>query len=131
MQPRATTNVTDLPLIQSEDEFSEALAGNKVIVVDWMAKWCRKCIYLKPKIQKMMEAEFPDLPIVYIDVNAVPGKLVYSNGIKKMPTIALYHNKEKVAEHIAAEGSKDAVAKIKAMIETGLKAPEAAEKAAA
>jgi len=31
-----------------------------VLVVDWMARWCRKCIYLKPKIQKMMEEEFPE-----------------------------------------------------------------------
>ncbi|KAL0050360.1 hypothetical protein WJX82_009681 [Trebouxia sp. C0006] len=118
------TNATDLPLIQSEEDFAQALTQNKVLVVDWMARWCRKCIYLKPKIQKMMEEEFPDLPIVYVDVNAVPGQLVYGNGIKKMPTIALYQNQEKVAEHIAAEGGKDAVGKIKAMIETNLKTPE-------
>ncbi|KAL0042313.1 hypothetical protein WJX77_008938 [Trebouxia sp. C0004] len=124
------TNATDLPLIQTEEDFAEALTQNKVLVVDWMARWCRKCIYLKPKIQKMMEEEFPDLPIVYIDVNAVPGKLVYGNGIKKMPTIALYQNQEKVAEHIAAEGGKDAVGKIKAMIETNLKTPELVQDAA-
>lgn len=29
-----------------------------VVVVDWMAKWCRKCIYLKPKLEKLMETEF-------------------------------------------------------------------------
>lgn len=30
-----------------------------VVVVDWMAKWCRKCIYLKPKLAKMLNEEFP------------------------------------------------------------------------
>ena len=29
------------------------------IVVDWMAKWCRKCIYLKPKLEKMLNEDFP------------------------------------------------------------------------
>lgn len=71
-----------LSQIQSEEDFAQALTQNKgqqqfaclfnndclltktmllaVLVVDWMARWCRKCIYLKPKIQKMMEEEFPE-----------------------------------------------------------------------
>jgi hypothetical protein len=24
-----------------------------------MAKWCRKCIYLKPKLEKLIDTEFP------------------------------------------------------------------------
>lgn len=31
----------------------------EAVIVDWMAKWCRKCIYLKPKLEKMIKAEFP------------------------------------------------------------------------
>ena len=53
-----------------------------VVVVDWMAKWCRKCIYLKPKLQKLFQEEFPGVPLVFIDVNAVPGSLVTGNGIR-------------------------------------------------
>ena len=53
-----------------------------VVVVDWMAKWCRKCIYLKPKLQKLFQEEFPGVPLVFIDVNAVPGTLVTGNGIR-------------------------------------------------
>ena len=47
-----------------------------------MAKWCRKCIYLKPKLQKLFQEEFPGVPLVFIDVNAVPGTLVTGNGIR-------------------------------------------------
>ena len=47
-----------------------------------MAKWCRKCIYLKPKLQKLFKEEFPEVPLVFIDVNAVPGSLVTGNGIR-------------------------------------------------
>ena len=47
-----------------------------------MAKWCRKCIYLKPKLQKLFQEEFPGVPLVFIDVNAVPGSLVTGNGIR-------------------------------------------------
>lgn len=30
-----------------------------VVVIDWMARWCRKCIYIKPKITKMMQEDYP------------------------------------------------------------------------
>lgn len=29
------------------------------------------------------------MPLVFVDVNKVPGSVVYSNGIRKMPTIAV------------------------------------------
>ena len=60
-----------------------------VVVVDWMAKWCRKCIYLKPKLQKLFQEEFPGVPLVFIDVNAVPGTLVTGNGIRVSVTSAV------------------------------------------
>lgn len=56
-----------------------------------MAKWCRKCIYLKPKLQKLFKEEFPDVPLVFIDVNAVPGNLVTSNGIRVGSFLAALH----------------------------------------
>jgi thiol-disulfide isomerase/thioredoxin len=55
-----------------------------------MAKWCRKCIYLKPKLQKLFKEEFPDVPLVFIDVNAVPGNLVIGNGIRVGIALAMH-----------------------------------------
>ena len=34
-------------------------------VVDWMAKWCRKCIYIKPKLQKLFDEEFPQCALCH------------------------------------------------------------------
>jgi thiol-disulfide isomerase/thioredoxin len=76
-----------LTQITSEEDFAGALAAAHVVVVDWMvryrpfsiaildfcapghaahqlapawqAKWCRKCIYIKPKLQKLFDEEFP------------------------------------------------------------------------
>ena len=44
--------------------FKAGVCPNKLtyvgaIIVDWMAKWCRKCIYLKPKLEKMLNEDFP------------------------------------------------------------------------
>ena len=30
-----------------------------MLVVDFMARWCRKCIYLKPKLERMLKDDFP------------------------------------------------------------------------
>ena len=35
------------------------LVARAVLVVDFMARWCRKCIYLKPKLERMLGEDFP------------------------------------------------------------------------
>ncbi|KAK9828071.1 hypothetical protein WJX81_008135 [Elliptochloris bilobata] len=107
-------------MIASEEDLQNALAVKDVVVVDWMASWCRKCIYLKPKLEKMFHEEFADVPLVFVDVNKVPGSVVYSNGIRKMPTIVVYRGGKKVAEHIAAEGGLHALEKVREMMKLTL-----------
>ncbi len=36
-----------------------------VVVVDFMARWCRKCIYLKPKLEKMLREDFPGCALLH------------------------------------------------------------------
>lgn len=35
-----------------------------VVVVDFMARWCRKCIYLKPKLERMLREDFPECVLI-------------------------------------------------------------------
>ncbi|CAK0742376.1 hypothetical protein CVIRNUC_001392 [Coccomyxa viridis] len=107
-------------LMSSEDEFHEALGQAPIVVVDWMAKWCRKCIYLKPKLQKLFQEEFPGVPLVFIDVNAVPGTLVTGNGIRKMPTIAVYKEGKKISEHVAQETGTGSFQKVREIVQLAL-----------
>ncbi|OAO95662.1 WCRKC2 [Arabidopsis thaliana] len=60
--------------------------GESVVIV-WMAAWCRKCIYLKPKLEKLAAEFYPRLRFYHVDVNAVPYRLVSRAGVTKMPTI--------------------------------------------
>ncbi|CAL5219423.1 g1252 [Coccomyxa viridis] len=110
----------NLGLMQSEEEFNEAVSQSKIVVVDWMAKWCRKCIYLKPKLQKLFQEEFPGVPLVFIDVNAVPGSLVTGNGIRKMPTIAVYKEGKKISEHVAQETGTGSFQKVREIVQLAL-----------
>uniref|UniRef100_A0A453PP78 Thioredoxin domain-containing protein n=1 Tax=Aegilops tauschii subsp. strangulata TaxID=200361 RepID=A0A453PP78_AEGTS len=76
--------------IDSMDKLDAALASsaeqNQPIIIDWMASWCRKCIYLKPKLEKIA-GEFPGVMFYFVDVNKVPQAVVKRGNISKMPTI--------------------------------------------
>jgi thioredoxin 1 len=91
-----------MPVVSTEEEFNEAIHAYDLVVVDFMARWCRKCIYLKPKLEKMLREDFPGLHILFVDVNAISSAVIKNAGVKKMPTIQLYKNGEKGPEHIAA-----------------------------
>ncbi|KAL8092349.1 hypothetical protein AgCh_034587 [Apium graveolens] len=54
-----------LELISSETQFDRVIADaqqlDEALVILWMASWCRKCIYLKPKLEKLAADYFPRL----------------------------------------------------------------------
>ncbi|KAF7080565.1 hypothetical protein CFC21_084622 [Triticum aestivum] len=83
--------------IDSMDKLDAALASsaeqNQPIIIDWMASWCRKCIYLKPKLEKIA-GEFPGVRFYFVDVNKVPQAVVKRGNISKMPTIQLWKDGE-------------------------------------
>lgn len=95
-----------LPLEQITGEahfdqvLSEAMERNQPIVIDWLAQWCRKCIYLKPKLEKLAAEYHPSIKFYYVDVNKVPQALVKRAEVTKMPTIQLWKNDQKLAEVI-------------------------------
>ncbi|KAH9626155.1 hypothetical protein KSS87_004057 [Heliosperma pusillum] len=51
----------DMEPIKDSDQLElileKAKEHSQPIIIDWMANWCRKCIYLKPKLEKLA-AEF-------------------------------------------------------------------------
>uniref|UniRef100_A0ACD5ZF88 Uncharacterized protein n=1 Tax=Avena sativa TaxID=4498 RepID=A0ACD5ZF88_AVESA len=70
--------------IDSMDKLDAALAysvdNNQPIIIDWMASWCRKCIYLKPKLEKIA-GEYPGVRFYFVDVNKVPSAVVKRGNI--------------------------------------------------
>nr|ACG34954.1 thioredoxin-like 8 [Zea mays] len=94
----------DLEPIASEQQLDwvlgEAQQLQLPIVLLWMASWCRKCIYLKPKLEKLAAEYHPRIRFYCIDVNCVPQKLVNRAGVTKMPCIQLWSDSRKQAEVI-------------------------------
>ncbi|XP_048426463.1 thioredoxin-like 3-1, chloroplastic isoform X2 [Pyrus x bretschneideri] len=66
---------------QLDQILSQAQERSQPIVIDWMASWCRKCIYLKPKLEKLAAEYDTKVKFYYVDVNKVPQALVKRGNI--------------------------------------------------
>ncbi|MCO5566499.1 hypothetical protein L7F22_020176 [Adiantum nelumboides] len=79
----------ELEAIASQEQFDAALRNaqqrSQPIVIDWVAAWCRKCIYLKPKLEKLAAEFQPNVNFYCVDVNAVPQTLVKRADVTVLP----------------------------------------------
>ncbi|CAN6478066.1 unnamed protein product [Victoria cruziana] len=103
------------------DELDQALLQAKEaarpIVIDWMAAWCRKCIYLRPKLEKLAWEYRDRVKFYCVDVNNVPQALVKRGNISKMPTIQLWENEEMKEEIIGGHKAWLVVEEVREMIQ--------------
>ncbi|CAH1443784.1 unnamed protein product [Lactuca virosa] len=111
----------ELKPILNETQFDRMIAEaeqlEESVVILWMAKWCRKCIYLKPKLEKLAADYHPRVKFYCIDVNNVPYKLVVRAGVMKMPTIQLWKDSKKHGEVIGGHKAYLVVSEVRDMIE--------------
>ncbi|KAJ6870643.1 thioredoxin-like 3-1 [Populus alba x Populus x berolinensis] len=117
------------------------------IIIDWMASWCRKCIYLKPKLEKLAAEYDTKIKFYCADVNKVPQALVKRGNIsvcliytlvsvsfltsplsnfmfilwgpssQKMPTIQLWKDGEMKAEVIGGHKAWLVIEEVREMIQ--------------
>ncbi|KAL6328170.1 hypothetical protein AAG906_034313 [Vitis piasezkii] len=111
----------ELKPISSDTQFDrilgEAQQLEESVAIVWMATWCRKCIYLKPKLEKLAAEYYPRLRFYCVDVNTVPHKLVARAEVTKMPTIQLWKDSKKQAEVIGGHKAYFVVNEVREMIE--------------
>ncbi|XP_027161827.1 thioredoxin-like 3-2, chloroplastic isoform X1 [Coffea eugenioides] len=111
----------ELEPILSESQFDRVIAEaqqlEEPILIVWMARWCRKCIYLKPKLEKLAAEYNPRVRFFHVDVNNVSHKLVVRAGVTKMPTIQLWKDGQKEGEVIGRHKAHLVVNEIREMIE--------------
>ncbi|XP_077230744.1 thioredoxin-like 3-1, chloroplastic [Tasmannia lanceolata] len=90
------------------------------VIIDWMAAWCRKCIYLKPKLEKLAAEYHPKIKFYFVDVNKVSQALVKRGNISKMPTIQLWKDGEMRAEVIGGHKAWLVIDEVREMIQKSL-----------
>ncbi|KAK9671628.1 hypothetical protein RND81_12G043500 [Saponaria officinalis] len=102
---------------QLENVLQQAKEQSQPIIIDWMANWCRKCIYLKPKLEKLAAEFDTKIKFYCVDVNNVPQALVKRGNISKMPTIQLWKDGEMKAEVIGGHKAWLVMEEVRQMIQ--------------
>ncbi|KAL0359412.1 UNVERIFIED_CONTAM: Thioredoxin-like 3-1, chloroplastic [Sesamum angustifolium] len=105
----------EMEAIQDCQQFDQILEQAKQlqqpILVDWMAAWCRKCIYLKPKLEKLAAEYDTKLKFYYVDVNNVSQALV------KRGNISIWKDGEMKAEVIGGHKAWLVIEEVREMIQ--------------
>ncbi|KAL3680513.1 hypothetical protein R1sor_023469 [Riccia sorocarpa] len=119
-RPEPKMSAIPLELISNEGDFdlilSQAQQRNEPIVIEWMASWCRKCLYLKPKLEKLAAAFYPGIKFYYVDVNKVPQSMVKRAQVTQMPTIQVWKNSQQEAQVIGGHEASRVVDLVKDMV---------------
>ncbi|KAL5707853.1 hypothetical protein ACHQM5_018708 [Ranunculus cassubicifolius] len=112
MEPITSTEHLDKILLKAQE-----MSLPQPIIIDWMANWCRKCIYLKPKLEKLAAEFDTKVKFYYVDVNNVSQTLVKRGNISKMPTIQLWKDGELKEEVIGGHQAWLVVDEVREMIQ--------------
>ncbi|KAH7512369.1 hypothetical protein FEM48_Zijuj12G0083700 [Ziziphus jujuba var. spinosa] len=102
---------------QLDQILSHAQELSHPVLIEWMASWCRKCIYLKPKLEKLAAEFDTKMKFYYVDVNKVPQALVKRGNISKMPTIQLWKDGEMKEEVIGGHKAWLVIEEVRQMIQ--------------
>mmetsp|Transcript_10093 Transcript_10093/g.20416 ORF Transcript_10093/g.20416 Transcript_10093/m.20416 type:complete len:188 (-) Transcript_10093:909-1472(-) len=99
-------------VLATEEEFDAMLAdaGSRLVVVNFHATWCRKCIYLMNKFRKFAE-QTDSILFGSVDVNRV-ARVPQREGIEVMPTLFLYQNGVKVDVVIGGDNGVQVIAEL-------------------
>lgn len=71
------------------DDFSALLKSNAAVLAYFSTVECKVCKVLKPKVEEMVSTDFPEVRLVYVEINHAP-ELAAQNRIFAVPTLVIY-----------------------------------------
>ncbi len=99
--------------VASNDNFSELLESEKLVIVDFWATWCGPCRMLTPILDEV-EEEMPDeIQVVKVNVDDAD-EIAAQYRIMSIPTLLFFKNGELVDKTVGAMPKNVLVDKINA-----------------
>ncbi len=75
--------------IENIQQFEQLVASEPALLAYFSTNECNVCKVLKPKVMELIQAEFPEIGLVYVEINAQP-EVAAQNRIFAVPTIVVY-----------------------------------------
>ncbi len=79
--------------------FKSKIAGNKAVLVDFNAEWCKPCKMMKPTIEKLAQEMATDVEVVMVDVDKSE-EVATAYNIEAMPTLMIFKQSKAVWEKV-------------------------------
>ncbi|MDR1737830.1 MAG: thioredoxin [Candidatus Symbiothrix sp.] len=99
----------------TDASFSDLIAGDKPVVVDFWAEWCGPCKMISPIVDELA-GEYADRVVIgKVNVDENDG-LPVEYGIRSIPTLLFFKNGELVDKHIGAATKAVLEDKVKALL---------------
>ena len=86
----------------TQADFDARIAdGDKLVIVDFWAEWCRPCKAMAPVLEEIASEMAASLSVVKVNVDENQD-LAVRHHVLALPTLMLFHKGEKVASHAGA-----------------------------
>jgi thioredoxin 1 len=82
--------------ITTEQEFTQVLSSNNMVVVDFTASWCGPCKMIAPVFDDLSH-RYPEIKCLKLDVDQVQS-IAAAQGVTAMPTFIAYIQGKRVSE---------------------------------
>jgi len=96
-----------IEVLSTSAQWNSFLQNNKdkLVVVDFSAKWCGPCRMIAPKFAEM-STNFPSVAFASVDVDEMDQSIIDECNVSSMPTFQFYRNGEIIDEFVGAEQQK-------------------------
>jgi len=78
-----------ISLITSIEEFNQIIKTNASALIYFSHEKCNVCKVLKPKVQNLLQEDYPNIKMFYADTELYP-KVAAQNSIFTVPTILIF-----------------------------------------
>jgi len=78
-----------LHTVRSEEDFNQTITTEKAVLCYFSHETCNVCKVLKPKINELLDAVFPEIKMLYVDINNTP-LIAGQQRIFTVPTISVW-----------------------------------------
>ena len=99
--------------VATNNNFTELLQSEKLVVVDFWATWCGPCRMLSPILDEVEEEMAGQMEVVKVNVDDAD-EVAAQYRIMSIPTLLFFKNGQVVDKTVGAMPKADLVAKVKA-----------------